>query len=280
LLSHKVFGDGTIKVIPENQKIKDRMTVSQYERVTSEKGIAYQTKHGTEIYSRPASANQDKVSEAISGKVSPAAGIIVGFLQIAVLISVGNNTIGYLGNFDSTEAKEANVIFIATVLSSVENFGKALEGYAAFNPDLAKREFLGHLFNKDKWFLKYGAKVFGIVGGVVMGFYDVYHLDKSLDNNQKGMAILYGLSALSSFGGAAALFFTTFICNPGTAAMLAAVSFGIAFVVLGIVITVAIAYFKDNDLEAWIGRSILGNYADDKFVSLESELLALEKMQG
>ena len=271
------------RVVPED-KLKNKLTYEKLKRVSYKNGEVL----GAEFYdaNNPArteaqlARSKARISNAVESKVSPTAGILTGILQLGLIAATVSKTTAAIKSGDLDKVVEAKAVLIATLLSSVENFGKAMEGAAAYYPSLAEKRFLGvYWFDKSKPFLKYWAKVFGIAGGAIMGVVDIYDVADSAQKGQIGMAGLYIASTIANIGGAIVLTYITF-GNPGLVAMLAAVGLGIGLVVLGIAAAIAIAIWKDNDLQDWIGRCILGNYTGKKFESLPEELLALERLQA
>ena len=280
-MSYKAITENT-RIVPEG-RLKNKINYYNLHMIQSHYGEGrwvefYNPDNIARTEAQVANA-ENRIAKAVEAKVSPTAGILTGALQLGVLMGSISKTIDAVGTGQGDKSREACAVLFATLLSSIENFGKGMEGLAAYYPGLTERRFMGvYWFDKNKPFLRYWAKGFGVAGGAVMGVIDSIHAYKTYEKGQIGMAILYGLSAVANFGGAAVLYATTF-CTLATRAMLSAIFFGIGFVIIGLAAMVAIAIWKDDELQEWIGRCILGK-DKDTFETLSKEMNELKKLQA
>ena len=214
-----------------------------------------------------------RINESIH-KLPAAASIVVGLLQICVFMKAGDEVDEVIaaGIATGDEAKVDEVRFsykAAAFFGMLYAAGEAMEGLEKLRPGLVKLS--PALFGK----IKFGAKFFGILGAGVFVYLDVKNAYKSVQNDEFGMTALYAISGLTNIGGGTLIFLSMLSPRIVTAAWFPVA--GISLLVAGIVISLAIAIFEDDDLENWLGHCVFGTKAD-KFPSLEKELSELEKL--
>lgn len=127
------------------------------------------------------------------------------------------------------------------------------------------------------------SKAFGIVGrglgmvaGAVMAFWDGRRAIQEYEEGNKGVAVLYWMSAIvgvgamfafSSIGGASA----------GTFMGLSATGIGILLVVVAIFIAVLIEFNKDDKLQDWLERSYFGKFEEsERYGSFDKQMEELQ----
>jgi hypothetical protein len=218
---------------------------------------------------------KDQFGKEVQGKLPAAASIVVGLLQVALQIKGSGELDKIIASGDKARAGEAQLSFTALSFGTVSAMGSAMDGMAELNPKFAR--FSPQLFNKEKFWLKFGAKGFGFAGGCIATYLDSVNAWKSLQNEQYGMMGMYIVSAGISLAGAGLIGLSIFY--PELAASLAVTGWGIVLLVLGLVFTLLIGIIKDNDLQNWLGKCLFGTDNVDKYKTLDDELRALKAMQ-
>ncbi|MCL2591258.1 MAG: hypothetical protein FWD67_10390 [Betaproteobacteria bacterium] len=217
----------------------------------------------------------ERINKEVQGRLPAAASIVVGLLQVALQIKGGNELEKVMASGDKTKAGEAQLSFTALSFGTVNAMGSAMEAMAELKPSFAR--FSPQLFDKEKFWLKYGAKFFGIAGGAITAYLDFANAWKSWDNKQPGMMVLYGFSGIFNVAGMG-LIVASMIPRYAVAAWLPGA--GIVLFVLGFALSLLIGAIKDNDLQDWLGRCLFGTDSAAKFGSLEEELRVLKAIQG
>ena len=122
-------------------------------------------------------------------------------------------------------------------------------------------------------------RVLGFAAAVIVAFFDFSDAWESYERREYGMAILYFVSGAASVGAVVAL---TSVFG-ATIAGLSSTGVGIVLAVIAILVGLLIAWFKDDELEAWLRRCWFGVAAkgadplkDERFDTLKEESDALQ----
>lgn len=122
-----------------------------------------------------------------------------------------------------------------------------------------------------RW-LRLGGKVLGIGAGVVMAVWDGLRAASEWKEGSRGVALLYGLSAIGSLG---ALF--AFSAYGALLLGAAATGIGIVLVAFVVVIAVLIEFAKDDKIQDWLERCHFGNFPHaERYRRVEVEMQQLK----
>jgi hypothetical protein len=187
--------------------------------------------------------------------------VLASILQVYAMFSAAGKLDDAIQKGDKTG--EAKLYFTAAAFGTVHAVGEAFERFEKIYPKHAR---LIGLTGKKLTAIKVVSKGFGFTGagiGVGLSVNDAY---KAYQNDQRGMAALYLVSAGLNAAGMWLIVSAT------------AIPIGLPLFVIGIAVMLAIAMFKDDDLQDWLGRCVFGKDHADKFPSLEAEMRVYNTM--
>jgi hypothetical protein len=190
----------------------------------------------------------------------------IGASVFASILSVGFmiNAAGKLDEAVQNDDKvgEAKLYFSGAAFGTIHAVSEALEKFEGLKPKFSR--LVPGLRDKHLVILKFVPKVLGFFGAGIMAWLDANDAHKAYQNEQRGIAALYGISGFVSFAGGV-LIFTTY-------------AFGLPLLLIGLTLSLAIAIFMDDKLQEWLGRCVFGKDKADKFQTLEVEIEAFDRI--
>lgn len=194
----------------------------------------------------------------LRGGVPMVTGIVGGLLQYAALTKLVEDDDKAMQHEarDAMWRLRAGVVALGGTLTELT--GMAVQKVAVVVPKAARG--LGFVANA----LKYAGQTAGMLGALVVAWFDWQKGDEAASEGQHGLKWIYRGSAALGVGAALALLFGAPIL-------------GTVLVVLLITITLLIEMIKDNKLHDWLERCYWGNGPGERYGSAEVELAELRK---
>lgn len=200
------------------------------------------------------------------------AAILGGIVQITSLISASQAV--DKARRTGEKVKEEESKYYGAISGTIAAIAGVAEQFGARSANLLR--FAPALFDKEKFFIKYASKCFGLFGGAVSLYWNVVGMRKSWDNDQYGIMSLYIAAAGADFMGLVLLLWA-FRSTAGTYAVLMT-GIGLAVFVVGLIVMFGLMLFADNALQEWLGKCIFGKDKADRYLSVEEELRALRNL--
>jgi hypothetical protein len=202
--------------------------------------------------------------------------VVIGFL------SLGSLTSAYDAVFDAAKMSNNKALFEAvsklggSVMGAASAFGQVIERAIEHIPALNQKYGLlasdVSIINRYTfWVKKFMVKWLGIGAACVTGLWDVEHGMEARQKGQFGLMNLYFISAAT--GPTSAILLLMYSRNPY------ALTIGIFLLLIYIVANKMIDTSKENPLQEWLPRCVLGN-GNNKFPSIDAELQALQVATG
>ncbi|WP_313244419.1 T6SS effector BTH_I2691 family protein [Stenotrophomonas rhizophila] len=153
---------------------------------------------------------------------------------------------------------------IGTTSELIENWGK--------NASLAGSRFARFMPANVGRIIGIGGRTFGLAAGALMAFWDGHRAIREYEEGNKGVAVLYWMSAVVGLG---AMF--AFSSWGGAILGASATGVGIVLVVIAIFIAIIIEFNKDDKLQDWLERSYFGKFAEsERYGSFDKQMEELQ----